>query len=192
MEEIDYSNIPLENLAQGLQSTRRRERQDCAHELVVRCSQNPEAVVPYIRPLQKSLGCSEAQTRWEALNALALLASYDVKSMSKTFRDAETCLFDDESAAVRLAACRFLVAYGSQSEKNSDKSWGVLDEFIQCYHGDPEYRDILKMMLTFAQGHISRKTRAAMEKRFEFDAHNSNGYINKFSVEIIQTLKQDA
>ena len=72
MEEIDYSNIPLENLAQGLQSTRRRERQDCAHELVVRCSQNPEAVVPYIRPLQKSLGCSEAQTRWEALNALAL------------------------------------------------------------------------------------------------------------------------
>ena len=32
MEEIDYSNIPLENLAQGLQSTRRRERQDCAPE----------------------------------------------------------------------------------------------------------------------------------------------------------------
>lgn len=191
MEEIDYTKIPLENLVTGLRSTRRRERQDCAHELVSRCSQNPEVALEHIRPLQKALTCTEAQTRWEVLNALAVLAPYDVKAVGKSFRDAETCLFDDESASVRLAACRFLVAYGSQTEKNSDKSWAVLDEFIQCYHGDPEYRDILKMMLTFAQAHISRKTRTAMKKRFEFDAHNSDGYINKFSVEIIEELKKE-
>ena len=78
MEEIDYTKIPLENLVTGLRSTRRRERQDCAHELVARCSQNPEAALEHIRPLQKALTCTEAQTRWEVLNALAVLAPYDV------------------------------------------------------------------------------------------------------------------
>jgi hypothetical protein len=67
----------------------------------------------------------------------------------------------------------------------SDASWPLLDEAIQCYHGDPEYHDMLLALLEFARGDLSENTRDALIARISFDTTNSQAYIKAFSTQIV-------
>ena len=127
----------------------------------------------------------EAQTRWEILAALANLSELYGNEVIKAFDGAEASLFDDTSSTVRLAAFLFLTRYGATSQKHSDQAWPLLNEAIQCYHGDAEYYDMLVGTLNFAKGAVSKETKAALKERFAFDAENATGYIQKFSAEIV-------
>ncbi|MBQ6395244.1 MAG: hypothetical protein IJH87_02730, partial [Atopobiaceae bacterium] len=131
----------------------------------------------------------EAQTRWETLDALSELASSYPDDVFEAFDGAEASLFDENSAPVRLSAFRFLTAYGAISPKCSDDAWPLLNEAIQCYHGDVEYRDMLTYLLNFAKGSISPESRDALIERVSFDAENSVGYLRVHSVEIIEAAK---
>jgi len=161
-----------------------------SHELRVRAEKDASELVQYAQDMNRALSSVEAQTRWELLSALSAVAAVDIKAVARTFREAEASLFDDESSAVRLAAFRFFVVFGANNEKNSDKAWPLIDEFIQCYHGDPEYRDILTQLVCFAKGNLSQKTRKSFTDRLSFDAESAHGYIKTFSVEIIEILKR--
>lgn len=90
---------------------------------------------------------------------------------------------------MRLAAFLFLCAYGSMSADRSDRAWPLLDEAIQCFHGDAEYHDMLVGLVGFARGDISKQTAKALASRVEFDAANGMGYIKSFSAEIVAELK---
>ena len=78
-----------------------------------------------------------------------------------------------------------MTRYGATSQKHSDQAWPLLNEAIQCYHGDAEYYDMLVGTLNFAKGVVSKETKAALKERFSFDAENATGYIQKFSAEIV-------
>ena len=78
-----------------------------------------------------------------------------------------------------------MTRYGATSQKHSDQAWPLLNEAIQCYHGDAEYYDMLVGTLNFAKGAVSKETKAALKERFAFDAENATGYIQKFSAEIV-------
>ena len=71
----------------------------------------------------------------------------------------------------------------------SDLVWPLLDEAIQCYHGDAEYRDMLAALIGLARGCASDATRKALAGRVTFDAENGAGYIKTFSAEILQALE---
>ena len=126
------------------------------------------------------------------ITALAELAPQFADKVEEAFDGAEAALFDEGSAMVRLAAFRFMANFGATSEARSDNAWPLLDEAIQCYHGDSEYRDMLSSLLSFARGSISDATRAALVDRVTFDAKNGRGYIQIGSKDIIEAAGGEA
>ena len=130
----------------------------------------------------------EAQTRWEVLDALSAVADVDADAVAEAYDGAEASLFDDGSATVRLAAFVFLCRLGASSPERSDQVWQLLDEAIQCYHGDAEYRDMLVALLAVARGNASDATKKALGARVKFDSESGSGYIKSFSAEIVQAL----
>ncbi|MBP3894747.1 MAG: hypothetical protein J6D34_12010 [Atopobiaceae bacterium] len=182
-ESIDMPST--EYLVSALAGPRRRSRQEAAHMIALKAHEDVSQVVPYANELIDALYRPEAQTRWEVFDALGEIALVDPEAVAEGFDGAEASLFDEGSAAVRLAAFRFLCRLGASSEERSDMVWSLLDEAIQCYHGDPEYRDMLIALLEFAGGRLSDKTRDALVARVSFDAENGQSFIKGFSTQII-------
>ncbi|WP_455137573.1 hypothetical protein [Thermophilibacter sp.] len=186
MAEIDEGQ--LAGLLEELSGASRRRRQEVAHELAAMTRENPQAMVAHVDELIDALERPEAQTRWEVLDALSAVADIDADAVAGAFDGAEASLFDDASATVRLAAFVFLCRYAASSPERSDEAWPLIDEAVQCYHGDAEYRDMLAALLGLARGSASEATRAALADRVRFDAESGSGYIKSFSQEILQEL----
>ena len=176
-------------LVEELAGSRRRRRQEVAHKIATVAHTDASMVTPFVGSLMDALDRPEAQTRWEVLDALTALVDEHAEEVAPAFEAAETALFDEDSAPVRLAGFVFLCRFGATSEERSDQVWPLLDEAIQCYHGDPEYRDMLVALLAFVQGAASAATKAALAERLKFDAENGASYVKSFSVQIIQACK---
>lgn len=183
------NNAKVELLVEALSGPRRRARQEAAHELAVIAREDLSAVEPYATELVDALYRPEAQTRWEVLDALTELVEVAPGKVGPAAEEAETSLFDEDSSTVRLAAFRFLAKLGSRSPERSEQVWPLLDEAIQCYHGDPEYRDMLQSLYEFASGNISSSVSDAVAERVSFDAKSSRGYIQSRSNDIIEMIK---
>ena len=173
----------------GLAGPSRRRRQEAAHKIAVVAKSDPELVAEFIPSLIDALEQPEAQTRWEVLDALSALCDSHATKLSGAFDGAETALFDEGSAPVRLAAFTFLCHYGATTAKRSDQVWPLLDEAIQCYHGDAEYRDMLVALLFLAQSKASAETKEALAARLSFDAENGSGFVKSNSAEIVAACK---
>lgn len=189
MEAPDLSEESLDALVEKLADSSRRRRQDAAHRLAIVGREDAESLAPYLDDLIDALFRPEAQTRWEVLTALTELAPAHADACDAAFDGAEASLFDEGSATVRLAAFIFLAALGSTSPERSDRMWPLLDEAIQCYHGDPEYHDMLVSLIGLAKGDISDATREALAARVAFDAENGVSFIKTFSTQILEALR---
>ena len=172
-------------LVEELAGSSRRRRQEVAHKIATVAHADASMVTPFVGSLMDALERPEAQTRWEVLDALTALVDEHADEVAPAFEAAETALFDEDSAPVRLAGFVFLCRFGATSEERSDQVWPLLDEAIQCYHGDPEYRDMLVALLAFVQGAASAATKAALAERLKFDAENGAS----FSAQIIQACE---
>lgn len=179
----------IKQLVELMAGANRRKRQEASHALALAAQEDAEALVPYVDELIDALYRPEAQTRWEVLTALSKLAPAHPEMVDEAYDGAEASLFDEDSAIVRLAAFRFLIQLGACSPDRSDRVWGIVDEAIQCYHGDPEYRDMLFALSDFARGNISEATRDALIARVGFDAENGRGYVRIISNEIVSVAK---
>ena len=179
----------VNDLIGTLSDASRRARQDASHELAELAHIAPLAFEEHVDALIDALYRPEAQTRWEILDVLASLSVHFGDAVFKAFDAAEASLFDTDSATVRLASFLFLCQYGATSAKHSDEAWPLLDEAVQCYHGDAEYHDMLQGLLTLAHGDISKDVKKALSNRMKFDAENATGYIKQYSEEIISALK---
>lgn len=176
-------------LVEELAGSSRRRRQEVAHKIATVAHADASMVAPFVGSLMDALERPEAQTRWEVLDALTALVDEHAEEVAPAFEAAETALFDEDSAPVRLAGFVFLCRFGATSEERSDQVWPLLDEAIQCYHGDPEYRDMLVALLAFVQGAASAATKAALAERLKFDAENGASYVKSFSAQIIQACE---
>ena len=176
-------------LVEELAGSSRRRRQEVAHKIATVAHADASMVTPFVGSLMDALERPEAQTRWEVLDALTALVDEHAEEVAPAFEAAETALFDEDSAPVRLAGFVFLCRYGATSEERSDQVWPLLDEAVQCYHGDPEYRDMLVALLAFVQGAASAATKAALAGRLKFDAENGASYVKSFSAQIIQACE---
>lgn len=187
--ETTLSPEAVSELVDSLAESNRRRRQEASHALAQLALINAEMLVDHVDALIDALYRPEAQTRWEILAALSALAPQRPELVEEAYEGAETSLFDEDSAIVRLAAFRFLTRLGATAPERSDKVWGIVDEAIQCYHGDPEYRDMLVALSEFVRGDISAETKDALVNRVSFDAENSRGYIKVISTEIVAVAK---
>ncbi|WP_028263900.1 hypothetical protein [Atopobium fossor] len=186
----DVSSGQIKQLVEALSGCVRRERQEAAHELALAAKQDSLLVREHVDALVEALHLPEAQTRWEVLDALSILCAENPDEVAGAFAGAEESLFDEASSTVRLSAFRMLTRVGATSQERSKKAWPLLDEAIQCFHGDAEYRDMLACLLEFAQGDIADDVRDALVNRVAFDAESARGYIKSFSANIIDAAKK--
>ena len=184
----DVDDTQVSGLIEELSGASRRRRQEVAHQLALSAKAHPQIMLPHVDALVDALYRPEAQTRWEVLDALSAVADVDADAVAEAYDGAEASLFDDGSATVRLAAFVFLCRLGASSPERSDQVWQLLDEAIQCYHGDAEYRDMLVALLGLARGDASEATKQALAARVRFDAESGSGYIKTFSAEILQAI----
>lgn len=189
MAEESKESVQIAALMKELSGTSRRRRQEVAHRLAAVAKADPSYLVPHVDQLVQTLERPEAQTRWEILTALSELCADHADVLSGAFDGAEESLFDNDSSTVRLAAFVFLCRYGATSPERSEEAWPLLDEAIQCYHGDAEYRDMLQELLFLAQGQASGDVKHALAERVSFDASNGTGYVKSFSEQIIEACK---
>ena len=167
----------------------RRERQMAASALHIAAKADPSRVVEHTDTIIEALNRPEAQTRWECLETLALLIDLDARTCSKAMPEAEAALFDEDSGPVRLAAMRFLCKLGSTTAARSEKVWPLIDEGIQCYHGDLEFNDMLVAITDFSNGKLSDDVKKELTERMSFDATNGKGSLQRKAQQIIDNLK---
>lgn len=179
----------MKTLVTELSGSSRRARQNAASVFAQISKADPESLIPYLDEFIDALKKPEAQTRWESLEVLTALVPLASKSCDKALPDAETALFDEESGFVRLAAVRFLCKLGATTENRSEKVWPLLDEAIQCYHGDYEYQDMLIALIGFSEGKISQNAKDGLKERMAFDAEKSKGALKRRSQQIIDNIK---
>ncbi|NPD31669.1 hypothetical protein HLV37_07365 [Eggerthellaceae bacterium zg-1084] len=175
----------LTALVESLEGSSRRARQTASSTLALVARENPSLLVPYADNLIDALNRPEAQTRWECIDALALLVPEAIERCDAAVVDVEAALFDEGNGSVRLSAVRFLCKLGAADPARSDVVWPLLDEAIQCYHGDLEFTDMLGAIAEFASGALSVETRAALIERLSFDATNGKGALKKKAASII-------
>ncbi|MCL1847341.1 MAG: hypothetical protein FWF91_05190 [Coriobacteriia bacterium] len=180
----------LATLVDNLAGEARRIRQFSAAALGTISEGSPEALVAFIPQIADALHRPEAQTRWECLEVLTRIVSYDPEACDEALLGAEGSLYDEESGSARLAALRFLCAYGALDAKRSAKVWPLIDEAIQCYHGDPEFQDMLISVISFAGGRISKDVRGSLASRMEFDAENAKGPLKRRATQIIELCQK--
>lgn len=168
----------------------RRVRQRASHGLCLLAQEDVSVVAEVADELIEALSYPEAQTRWECLNALSEVATVDPDAVVDAFPSAEDALFEDGSPVAHLAAFRFIARYGAHSPQESDKAWPLLREALQCYHGDPEYRNMLICLLDFVRGDISEDVRTSLADRMAFDAKNGRGFIRTYSAEICDAARK--
>lgn len=162
---------------QALSGRSRKERQIAAHAFAVASVAAPDKVAAYADVLVSAVGRPEAQTRWESLDALAHIAPYAPEEVAAAFEDAENCLFEEESSLVRLNAFLYLVSLGECGPDWSAKVWPLMDEAVQCMHGNDEYADMLKALVGFVQADIDPAVRQAIVDRLAFDAQSGKGEV---------------
>ena len=179
----------LAELVKQLSGASRRERQVAASAIHQVAKINAARLVEHTEVLIEALNRPEAQTRWECLEALALLVEHDSRTCSKAIPEAEAALFDEESGPVRLAAMRFLCKLGATTAARSDKVWPLIDEGIQCYHGDLEFNDMMVAITEFSTGKLSDEVKAGLKDRMSFDAESGKGSMKRKAQTVIDNLK---
>ncbi len=182
------SKKELESQVKGLASTSRRERQNAASIIAAVSKEKPEKVAPYVNEIIAALDNPEAQTRWEVLDTLTQIVPIDSRSCDKALLGAENALFDEDSGPLRLAAMSFLCKLGATTERRSEKTWPLIDEGIQCYHGDLEFQDMLLAVIDFSAGKLDAKVKDELAARMKFDAENGKGTLKKRATQIEENL----
>ena len=183
------SDKQLEKLIQTIESGQRRDRQHAAAAINIISKTDADVLGKHIDTLIDGLNRPEAQTRWELLEAMATLVDIDEDACGKAIPEAEAALFDEESGSVRLGAMRFLCKLGATSEERSEQTWPLIDEAIQCYHGDLEFNDMLNALIDFSKGSLSDDVKAALKDRMSFDAANAKGTLKRRAQTIIDNLE---
>ena len=171
-----------------LSDSPRRDRQIAAAAIYQVAKGDATRLEGHSEAIIEALNLPEAQTRWECLETLALLVDQDSRTVSKAIPEAETALFDEESGPVRLAAMRFLCKLGSTTAVRSEKVWPLIDEGIQCYHGDLEFNDMLVAITDFSTGKLSDQVKVELKERMSFDATNGKGSLKRKAQAIIDNL----
>ena len=195
IEKAEYVNQALADadilsaLVDSLRGESRRARQFSATIIAQIAREKPEVLVTDISSIVDALHRPEAQTRWEALDALYELVGLGTDECAKAIDGAEVSLYDEDSGPARLSAFRFLCALGSKDSKLAAKVWPNIDEGIQCYHGDPEFQDMLNELVLFAQATDNPKVCAELAERMSFDATNGKGPLKRKATIIVEACK---
>lgn len=180
----------IEQLAQDIAEAGRLRRQKAASTIALIAQQDASVLLPFADDIASGLTKPEAQTRWEVLHTLDYMGKAGQRYGEEVLAAAEDALYDEMNGVVREAAFHFFCGYGSASVENSEKVWTQIDEAIQCYHGNPEFKEMLTQLVAFAESDISLTTSSALAQRMKFDAESGSGTLRMRSEQIVNAHKK--
>lgn len=186
VEEALKDEDSMRKLIDSLSASSRRERQVSSEAVYEIAKADISRIEPFTTDIVDALNRPEGQTRWEALMTLTLLIPTQGKECAKAVDAAEDALFDEGTGSLRLAAFIFLCEIGKTTATRSKNVWPVLDEAIQCYHGDVEFDDMLNALVDFSCGKLDASVKEELAERMKFDAENSSGNLQAKSKQIIE------
>ena len=175
-----------------LSGSSRSDRQHAASTVAIVATIDANRLVIHMADISDALNRPEAQTRWEVLNALCGIVKIGHAPSAETVAAAEEALYDEDSGIVREAAFRFFCTYGATSGVASKEVWPLIDEAIQCYHGNPEFTDMLTALVEFAEGEVDTDVSTALADRMRFDAENGRGTLRMRSGQIVEICSKRA
>jgi len=176
----------LASVVDALAGEDRRARQAAAsvvHEVAIH---EPVLLKEYAPQLADALHRPESQTRWEVLGTFEKLIPVDARLVDKALPGAETALHDEESGVVRLAAFRLMCTYGATTAHRSERVWPLIDDAIRCYHGDPEFPQMLSSVFRMVSGGAADSVKTAAAERMAFDAENGKGLLKRRATRIVE------
>lgn len=180
----------IEELVESLTAESRRARQKAAADLCSTYGDKPELLLPFGRQLVDALDLEEGRTRWECLDMLSALIPLAPALCREALPGVENALFDEESGPLHLSAMRFLCKFAAYSPEFSVLAWPLLDEAIQCLHGDPEFVDMLNALVTLSSAPLDDAVREAFKERMSFDATFNKGLTQRKSKLIVDNLSK--
>lgn len=124
VEEALKDSAKLKELVEALSDGSRRGRQQAAKVIAGVAAENPEILVPFASDLVDALERSEAQTRWECLDALTYVVSFDSRPCDKAIPGAEAALFDEDSGPFVWPHAAFCEAW-VRRPRNARKKYGL-------------------------------------------------------------------
>ena len=187
-QEALASDKELASLLDDVCGNSRRSRQNAAAVLNVVAKEDISRLADHADVFIEALNLPEARTRWESLDILTRIVPINSRACDKAVEGADTALFDEDSGPLRLSAMRFLCKLGSTTPKRSERIWPLIDEGIQCYHGDLEFNDMLQSLVDFSNGSLAPEVKAAFKERMAFDAEHGKGSIKHYAETIIANL----
>ena len=173
-------------LEELLTSSSRSKRQKAAATLSLAAKVEPAAVEPVLGAVLDALAMPGNQTRWECLNILCARAAAGLMSADDAYDAAEEALFDEDSGIVREAAFRLLCLSGSAGPEASERVWPLIDEAIQCHHGNGEFNDMLTSLAAFAESGLAPEVAQELAARMEFDSKTARGTLRMRSQQIVE------
>lgn len=182
----------LEGLVALLSGPNRKDRQNSAHTIALVAREEPRALVPHVDQLIEAIARPEAQTRWEVLDALSAVALVEPELVEGAMEGAEDALYDEESGMLRCTAFRFMSKLASTSPQRAARIWPLLDEALQCFHGDPEFAGMLDAVVDLIQnGKVDQATREAVAGRMAFDAQAGKSPLTSRAQRIVDLCKEE-
>ena len=178
----------FEGLLERMAGSSRRNRQNAASVLAIVAAKEPNMVMPHLQLFIDALEKPEAQTKWESIDALTALLPAGLEVSDSLLDSIEDALFDEDSGSLRLAAMRFVCAYGAMGESAAKGCWPLIDEALQCYHGDSEFQDMLLAVTAFSESDLPEDVANALRERMAFDAQRARGALKKRAQMILDNL----
>ena len=109
-----------DELIEMLSGESRLERKNAAQRICELTKNDGEMFVDFCPEIIDAINRPEAQTRWECINALSVIAKVNQKAVKKALPLMEDAVFDEKHNMLIVAAFNFLCSYGAISKKNSN------------------------------------------------------------------------
>lgn len=176
----------LSEVAEGLQSEEAPLVADCAEVFTKVAEEKPELVVPYASNLITLLDHKYTRARWEAMHAIALIASLAPDEISKILPNLHRISLSDESTIVRDYSVIAVSNYAKTSKRAAEESLVVLKRILEVWKEKQAAR-VLKGLQSVAETNPSLvKEVLSLAKPFE---NSPKGTVKKAAKNLLKAVK---
>jgi hypothetical protein len=123
----------LEDIADGLKNADAALVGDCAEVLTHVASVYPERVAPYAEKLIPLLSHKTTRVRWEAMHALALIATHIPDTIATLLPQLQEMISADKSTIVRDHAVDTVGNYAGTSEQAAAQAFPILAKALRVW-----------------------------------------------------------
>lgn len=125
----------LRDIAEGLKTNKAALVGDCAEVLTKVAEEDPQSVVPYAHDLIPLLTHKTTRVRWEAMHAIAFIASYIPEKVSPLLPRIKDMIQSDSSTIVRDYAIDTVGNYAKAGENEALLAYPILKESLLVWDG---------------------------------------------------------